>query len=653
MGKLNPTEVKFWLQEMSSCEERWTKEVKNRNFYPHLINYYEGWTYDQAADPAVVKQRKLAIINDHFPNTNAKITEILFKNPDVLVTATKNKAMTPNGEVFVEDGVPLMKGALDYAVDETELLIENRLGTFDMLFAGYCGVEVDHIINNDAENSMLNVDRDSVPKRKGLMETVKDKLKLGATDQEQAAENLQASLPPVEANYATNEHTYVKRYPPENIIFDWRAERLKERRYQPKKVYLSKAEFDRRYPDFKDKVKAGNEIDYTKHDNEQHSKSVLLYEIQVPVGKDMWTIVITPSWTLSEIDMWKRPYTTEGFNLKIGTLHKYGKIYPIALAMINKAMSDEMNNYVRFMMDVAERNIPKLLYDGNKIKSDGVEALRSKVINDVIKVEGAPQTAVFGTTPTRVSNENKELMGIFEKQKTQGWAVSANRLQQPANAEFATELQIQEAGFQEQSQDIQEGLRQLMKEELKALKDIIVQFWDGEYFFKVTGGQKPQWYEPVTDPATGIVLNPLTDLLTGDYFIDTDMASALRPNPERRKNELIVLFERMLSPVTAEYLASKGLSVSIEFLNKIMKKHNLDPENVFEQLEPQAPPPPEPLDMGETKVEQTEKVADEMGNEKEVKTTDTTKKYDMGEEPQMEPEMSEEEAMMAQQEGMV
>jgi hypothetical protein len=380
------------------------------------------------------------------------------------------------------------------------------------------------------------------------------------------------------------------------VPLDWRARNLKERRYNLKKVWLSKAEFDAKYPSFKDKVTTeATNLDYAQHEQAAHSKKVLLYEFQVKKkNNEFWTIIICPTITSEEIDIFKRPYTTNGFNMKIGTLHKYGKLYPISYAQVNKKIQDEMNHYVRFMMEVAERNIPKRLYDKNKVKIDGLAALESTKINDYAPVDGNPTGAVQEVQPTNVSVENKELLGIFQDQKKKLWSVSDTRLGIAGKEQFMGEMEIQEAGFQGKQVDIQEGLRVLIKEELETFKDIIVEFWDGEFFFKVTGGNKPSWYtaqmgvDP-NNPDKQIVLNPLTELLTADYSLKVDISSMLRPNKERRKKEIIDFITFLLNPALIQFLQSQGKTVNVEEISKVSREFGFNPETLF--IEYKAPLP--------------------------------------------------------------
>lgn len=588
MGKLSPGEIKFWLAEAKSCEDRQRIELIQRNNYPFLINYYEGFEEVDTKYPHVGAGQKLAIISEYFPNTNSLISEIMYQNPDIIVEATKPEA---------EEGQPLMKSALQYGFDKADALLENKVALFDMFFAGYCAVEVDHLTDENAKKSLnLIPDEEQMEKNQtGIVQKIVNKIKK-AMSPEEAEENLEKEAPVKEEAFGTVEKTYVQRWSPLDVPLDWRARNLKERRYSLKKVWMSKAEFDAKYPSFKDKVTTESSFDFAQHEEAVHSKKVLLYEFQVKKkGNEYWTIIVCPTITNEEIDIFKRPYTTNGFNMKIGTLHKYGKLYPISYAQVNKKIQDEMNHYVKFMMEVAERNIPKRLYDKNKVKVDGLAALESDKVNDYAPVDGNPTGVVQEVQPTNVSVESKELLGIFQDQKKKLWSVSDTRLGVKGQEQFMGEMEIQEAGFQGKQVDIQEGLRVLIREELDTFKDIIVEFWDEPFFLKVTSGNKPSWYIPrmgpdPNNPTRQIVLNPLTDLLTGDYFINVDISSALRPNKERRKQEIIGFLKILLDPGVLAYIQSQGKTINIEELKKAAREFGFNPETLLIDYAPPQPP---------------------------------------------------------------
>ncbi len=295
-----------------------------------------------------------------------------------------------------------------------------------------------------------------------------------------------------------------------------------------------------------------------------------------------------------EIDIFKRPYTTNGFNMKIGTLHKYGVLYSIALAQVNKAMNDEMNEYVRFMKNVAEKNIPKRVIDKNKVKEDAKTALNSDVINDLVEITGSTAGAISEVSATHVSAENKEMLAIFQDQKNKLWSVSEQRIAGRSQAKFATELQIQEAGFQAKQVDIQEGLRSLIVAELETIKDVIATFWDFPIFLKITGGEKPEWYKPKlvpdpNNPGKQMVENPLTNLLTGDYFIKVDISSALRPNKERTVARTIEFLQLLMTPGVFQFMQLSGKMLNFDEVAKIAKNFGFSPETLFLDAPPVAP----------------------------------------------------------------
>lgn len=594
-GQLTTGEVQFWLSEANSCVARQELELIKRNNYPFLINYYEGIEKIDAKHPHVSTETQYAIISEYFPSTNSLISEIMYQNPDILLDALKPQA---------EDGTPLMKSALQYGFDKSEALIENRLALFDMLYAGYCAVEVDQLPEDDDGLDAESVQEDyQEPKEKSIFDKVNDKFKSIIGNEKEAEQNLAAMSPKIESNFATVQGTYVRRYSPLDVPLDWRAERLRDRRYNIKKVWMSKAEFDVKYPDFKNRVNVEDDkFEYGRHGVDQHNSKVLLYEFQVRLkGNKYKTIIVSPSVKTTEIDCFIRPYVTNGFNMKIGNLHKYGKLYPISFAQMNKKMQDELNGYTRHLMDIADRNIPKYVTDKNKVKTDAKEALRNTLVNDIVEVDGNTAGAVTPLQPTQTSYENKELLSIFQDQKNKLWSVSESRISGNAEPEFAEQLKIQEKGNLSRNVDIQEGLRFLIQEEMETFKDLIVTFWDGEIFLKLTGEGKPGWYEPQiapdpNNPQKNMVLNPLTDLLP-DYDVKIDIASSGRPNKEQRLSKQVMFMEKLVE--MRQVLIDQGKDINIDEIKRISKDFGWDPDKIFVEHQP-AMIPTVPTAGGET-----------------------------------------------------
>ena len=584
-GKLNLSEISFWLAEAKSCADRQKTDLIQKNHYPFLVNYFEGIQQVDAVHPHVSAQTKYLIINEYFPNTNSLISEIMYQNPDMLLEALKPQA---------EEDLPLMKSALSYFWDKAEGLIENRVALFDMLFAGYCAVEVDIIPKPEREKAEPEPVAEPEPGRRSVFDQFMKGVK-NAMNPEEAENNLAKLSPPMESNFATVQGTYIRRYDPMDVPLDWRAERVKDRRYNLKKVWMSKAEFDAKYPAFKDKVQASDDkFEFARHGLEMHNCKVLLYEFQVRLKNEKYmTIVVSPYVLTREIDSFIRPYTTNGFNMKIGTLHKYGKLYPVSFAQVNKYMQDEMNHYIRHLMEVAERNIPKYLIDDAKVKEDGIAGLESNRVNALVPIKGNTSGAVTPLQPTAASFENKELLAIFQDQKNKLWSVSESRISGKAPAKFATDIAVQEQAFQARQVDVQEGLRFLIQEQLNTGKDLIVSFWDDEVFLKVTGHPKMKWYEPMTapnpnNPNESMVLNPLTEMLTADYDVKIDIASALRPN---RKDQLSNMFFFMTQLIQIRpILNAQGKDINTEEIKRVSKEFGWDPEKLLVEYQPQLAP---------------------------------------------------------------
>lgn len=573
---MDSSKTKYWLNEIKACEERQKKDLVDRGCYPDIIKYYEGKLLYQPNLAESQQKDVEAVINEFFPNTNSIIADIMYKFPEVQVEAKKEVA---------EPTVDLMKAALDYAVRQTAVLDESRLALFDMIYAGYCAIEVSHQVDSgkylETADTVSTINKPNA----NFIDTAISAVKKVFTDRE-TAEQVESKMAPEEERYGTTEKTYVRRIDPLNVFLDYRADRIKDLRYIVKKIVMSKAEFNVAYPEFADRVKGEGKLEYAQHDNQINNMVVTVYEVQVRKKNNVYTnICLTPSITDKPLKVYDRPYITNGFDIKIGSLHKYGKLYPISIARINKYINDRQNSYVRYMMEVAERTIPKVLVDRNSVDLRAKEALMSPKVNDVVEIDGVNKVvpAEFG----KVSIENKELMQIFASVKEKLWSVSESRLTGKSTSEFATEIQIQEAGFQAKQGDLQEGLRDVLQQVLESLKDIVKQLWDGEYFFKVTGKGIPDWYQTDVAMVNGqpIAVNALADILVGDYDVSVDITSAMRPNKEKKRKDFVDFLMFMLNPQVTGILMQDGMSIDPAFIKRAAEEFGFNPEIVFTQAQ--------------------------------------------------------------------
>ncbi len=580
MPQLNSNIISFWIKEIEACEERQRVELITKNHYPFLINYYEGNQFPE--DNVATRAKRLMMINEYFPNTNQLIYEIMFQYPDITLEATKPGA---------EKDAPIMKAALTYASKKLEMLEEMQLITFDMIMAGYGALEVAHINNKDTETVVS-----PETNQEGIVKKAVNKVKSFFNIEEE----FEKTIPVQEAAYATPDETYLRRWNPLNVLFDYQAERFKDLRYIIKKIRMSHAKFKALYPLIGKQISGESGLVFSQQIDQSHRQIVTLYQIQVKKKGGVYeNIFINKGWKMSEVDYYIRPYATNGFDIKVGSLHKYGKLYPVSLAQINKRVQDDINNYVTHIMDVAERNVPKRGIKRGEDKQDTLAALHSKKVNQAVPLES--QNSVWQIPHTNVSIENKEVLALLNRASERGWTVPTQRLTGRGGEQFATELDIQQAGFQVNIIGIQQGLKKLWVQSIDSLKDIIVQFWDKPYWFKVTGQPGVDWYEPQFS-GDGTLMNPLTDILIGDYDIDIDIVSAMRPNKEKKKADLIKFATWITSEAILTFAASQGKTVNIDVIKKVASEWGWNAESLLIDVQPPTPEgelPPE----GEVPVE--------------------------------------------------
>jgi hypothetical protein len=229
---------------------------------------------------------------------------------------------------------------------------------------------------------------------------------------------------------------------------------------------------------------------------------------------------------------------------------------------------------------VAERNIPKRLILRGAVKQDAQIALNNTVINELVEVDGGPN-AVQNLAPSVVSNDNKEVLALLNNENQKLWGISEQRLGQTGGAEFATELQIQESGFQMKTSDLQEGLRQFLEEQGDCVKDIIWQLWDQVMWFKTTD---KEWLKP--EMLGGINANSPAEILTGDYHIKVDVSNAMRPNGIKDKKDAVEFMNIMTQPQVTQILQMAGvpIQVVIEAIKKVAEKYGVSPDAFEAQM---------------------------------------------------------------------
>ena len=572
---MDALEIKFWFDEISSSEKRKQEELIKRNYYPALIQYYEG----QPAYEQVGEKKQVMIQNEYFPNTHALRSEIVYQLPEVSVEATRPFAerTTFNQETMMsepinnEQNAPIMQSAISHLWKKLDGLDENRLGFFDMLYAGFSAIEVAYVAYVAYKPPKPYTPEPNFLEKLG--DKIKSTLSGEEIDKERAKEE-----PTQEETYAYKNEYILRRWNPLYVGFDYRAERIKDIRFAYKIIKKTYSEFVIEFPETERRVTAGEDVPYSVHQNPDNRKLVTYYEVQERLADGQYRIfAICPGFKEKELYEYIRPYKTDGFNMVIDVLDEYGVLYPKSRAAIAKVNQDEINDYIKFKKDVAERNIPKRGYDKRKVKAiDALQALKSNVINALVECEGGPEST-WEIPSTKVSSDNNEMLMILERTKEKLWGVSGQKLQTGTRPDFAKELEIQEAGFQGMMIDMQYGLHRSMRRQVNIIKDIIATYWDSAEFFRITGKDKPDWYVPQMGP-NGEVLNPLNEMLTADYECDVDIISAMKPNKERKRKEVIEYLTWVVTNLVP--ILPPGKMINFEVLLKPAQDFGLNPDNL-------------------------------------------------------------------------
>src|SRR3990167_3128193 len=272
--KISKPEVKFWRSEVQSSEDFQKKEFIDRLGYEKLIKFYESEQHPDESNPYQITQQ-----DEIYPSISSIVSSTYYQNPTVSTTAkhpiadqviqlpfTAQVAMMQTGmqqdysewDVTYND---LMRDALTYAIRKHGLKGEAQLALFDLIAAGFCVIEVNHMTQSDFPASEDNEFEDSV---EGIMGKAKEAFKSMAsfigeksaksekTDQE--AEEKVASEVDNEGRDYTFDSTYIERWNPTHILFDYRAEVFKKSRFIAKYIDMTIADFNVKFPKFSGKI---------------------------------------------------------------------------------------------------------------------------------------------------------------------------------------------------------------------------------------------------------------------------------------------------------------------------------------------------------------------------------------------------------------
>ena len=598
--------LNFWKGEVRSSLVRQKKEFIDRINYPELVRYFEALQYPGS-------KSLLAIVDDFSPAILSVITSVYYQNPTVQVEAANpeaDKMVQPSMMYLLQHPefkpfslVDMMKGSLTYGMTKSGMKEEMQVGCFDLMLAGYAAIEMNH---SSVSDEPPQVDA-SVPSEdmagnmiEGMVNGAKNligKLTGKQGDMEQVEED---AMTDTQANLRTDftDKTYCKRFNPLDILFDPRADVFKESRWVGKRIRMTVAEFNSKYPKLKGKVLASSNdtfnMEYSEHNSKDNKKSVSLFEIEIKKkGPRNCILVLHPA--LDEpIDYYERAIVTNNFALKYGCIDKYGKIYPMSRGRKAKGPQDDINHYMTIQFEHVDRAQRKVAVFMEGLTESGKASQRSSDVYAIVE-KTTPQMVYEPMPAPSVVPENKEIVMMMKDSINK--SIGTTELAKGAKSQNDTlgQDQLENQSFQVNVNSVQDALQDMADQLVDELKDIQQQVWDGEDYFKVTGIQGgDSWYDPS--------MGPLADILVGDYTIRCNIASSQRPDPVKDRADLMEYTVFVTSPPMVQFAMMHGKRPSMEPLNSLTKQYNLNPEMVFETLDPMmnpalqaqgnVPPPP-------------------------------------------------------------
>lgn len=603
--------LSYWKKEVTASIERQRIEFIERVKFNLLIEYLEGlqgkdtWTIVDEFSPAII----------------SVVSSVYYQNPTVTTEAGNPEAdgmVQPSLMYLLQhpDFRPfkltdLLRGSLTYGMKKSGMKLEMQISCFDLMLAGYACVEMNVTTADEAvptvdgkpqsdvrQNPIMDAIGDGV---QSLIGMVTGKSPESKSEDEVATDVVSTTQKDIRTD--STDQTYCKRWNPLDILFDPRAQVFNESRWIGKKIRMSLAEFNAKYPKFKGQVPVGDknlgDMSYSQHEREENRKCVVLYEIEIKKkGPRNCILVMHPSLNES-LDYYERPIISNDFAVKYGCIDKYGKIYPMSRGKKAKRSQDDINHYMTIQFEHVDRAQRKVAVYVDGLTESGKAAQRSSDVYAIVDKK-TPQ-AVYEVMPApSVVPENKEI--VAKSIDTLNKQIGTTELAKSGESQNDTlgQDELQTQAFQVNVNAVQDALGDLAQELLDELKDIVLQTWDGQDYFKVTGIRGGDaWYTPE--------MGPLADLLIGDYGVNVNIASAARPNPLKDRQDFMTYAQIVTSPPMIQFALMHHKQPSMEVLNSLAKKFDQNPDMIYEDalppaligpdgqpLQPQSPPSPNP-----------------------------------------------------------
>ena len=584
---ISQDEVRFWKAEIQASLKRQKNEFIARTGYEALIEYFESV---QLTNAATLEQ--MAIMDEFSPAIASRVGTAYYQNPTINVNA-KN----PTAEEFVRPGfmyllqhpefkpfkvTDLFNASLRYGMDKVKMKDEMQLGAFDLIVAGFTAVEMNHLTQKQVA--------DGEEQANGLLDKAKQ-FASGFIDKVTGKSDVDAEAQATEGvdrvNDIFSDKTYCKRWNPLEVLFDPRAQVFGESRFIAKIIKMSVADFNKQYPKWKGKFtefSSGELTDmpYNQQKEWDKKKSVVLYELEIKRESNRNHILVLADGMPEAVDSYEKGIITNGFSIKYRSLDKYGKIYPVSRARKAKKPQDDINHYLTTVFEHVDRAQRKIAYFEEGLTEQGKTSMRSADVYALV-----PKTipgAVFEAAPApSVVPENKEVIQLMTESINKHIGTSELQKSGKSDNDLATQDMLENQAFQSNQGMLQDTLGDLAKDLLDTLKDIQMQVWDGDDYFKVTGiAGGDAWYTPE--------MGPLSELLVGDVLIDVDIVSAQKPNPMKGREDALALANWITSPPIQEYLMIRGKKTNLSPIENTIKAFGQNPDVMIENLNPEPIP---------------------------------------------------------------
>lgn len=249
----------------------------------------------------------------------------------------------------------------------------------------------------------------------------------------------------------------------------------------------------------------------------------------------------------------------------------------------------ELNRTRSEMVTHRRRNTAKWMVRKDAISQEGMEALRSNIINDIVPIEGNVSfaEALEALEPQQLNpdayaqdqiihNDINEITGVNEYLRGQPQDISRT----------ATEASIIEGATNVRTRhklnQVERFLRRIGQGLLDTIADTLPQTPFEEMRLYVTGVEAERLLRAVgaQNPTTDAIFEPSAETFIGRYVVDVERGSAELRNPMQQEARAKEMFQIVLSsmPVLQQF----GVSVNLRaFLEEWLKATNIEDINRF------------------------------------------------------------------------